>query len=94
VARTPTRTSTRRCRSCLVDTSGLADTEALRQAARALEPGRTRDYRIPLGPLVAGAGLESEVVPVSLFEVQLEVVSSPGNAAWIEAGRTWMDGCP
>ncbi len=78
---------------CTADNSDGADTRALRNSADALEPGRTLDYRIPLGPLVASAGHNPQAMTIGLYDVQLEVYALAGSTGWIELGRTLVDGC-
>lgn len=78
---------------CLADNVDGNATRHLRKDATVFEPGRTLDYRIPLGPLVAGAGYDPDTTYIHLYDLRLEVHSGSGATAWIEVGRTLMDGC-
>jgi hypothetical protein len=79
---------------CSSDNTGGEDTREIRVGAIALEPGRTLDYRIPLGPLVERAGHDPNFMTIGLYDVRLEVNALPGSSGWIELGRTLVDGCP
>lgn len=78
---------------CVIDNADGSATRPFRQGAEQLEPGRTLDYRIPLGPLVARAGHDPEYTNFGFFDVRLEVYAAAGSTAWIELGRTLLDGC-